>query len=67
MTLDDPIVNVEPVVSEVPDPSAAVFQPVNEDPVRARFPVLFSTVTVIPFSYDVESVATDPESAPFAL
>ena len=48
VTLADPIVNVDPVVREVPVPFAAVFQPVNEYPVRARFPVLPLTVTVVP-------------------
>ena len=50
VTFADPIANVEPVARDVPDASDAVFQPVNEYPVRARFPVLFSTVTVVPFS-----------------
>ena len=57
MTLADPIVNVEPVGCEVPDAFAAVFQPVNEYPVRARLPVLSSTVTVAPCWYDVDSPA----------
>ena len=47
VTLADPIVNVVPVARGVPDPFAAVFQPVNECPVRARFPVLFNTVIVL--------------------
>ena len=63
VTFADPIVNVFPVVYVVPLPSAAVFQPVNEYPVRARFPGLSSRVTVIPFSYDVESVGPDPDDA----
>ena len=67
MTLADPIANVEPVARDVPDASDAVFQPVKEYPVRARFPVLPNTVTVIPFSYDVESVGTEPDDALLGL
>ena len=61
VTLADPIVNVDPVDRAVPDPSSALFQPVNEYPVRARFPVLLRTVTVAPCWYDVESVGTEPD------
>ena len=67
MTLADPIVNVDPVACVVPLPPAAVFQPLNEFPVRRRLPVLPNAVTVAPCWYDVESVGTDPDDAPFAL
>ena len=67
MTLVDPIVNVDPVVREVPDPSAAVLHPMNEYPVLLRFPGLLSTVTVAPCRYELESVGADPDDAPFPL
>ena len=63
----EPIVNVEPVARDVPDPFDAVFQPAKVYPLRARLPVLLNTVTVAPFWYALGSVGADPDDAPFEL
>ena len=56
-----------PAAYVVPVPSAELFQPENEYPVRSRVPEFVDTVVAAPPETKLPLAGTEPEVAPFAL
>jgi hypothetical protein len=67
VVLAEPMAKALPAEYAVPLPLPAVFQPENMKPVRAKLPVLPSTVTDAPFAYVFVSVGAAPLVAPLLL